>query len=113
MTVSAKTDHSPTNIEMQFIISCCFRILSEYDNVFVFIIRLIVLELHDVMRDAVEEVNFEKRVILVTKWLLFRQDLVLGIQGRLGLGFRGWVTKNISFPLVRPTLNARACTKVS
>ena len=51
---------------MQFIISYCFQILADYDNVFIFIFRLIVLELYDVMRDAVEKVNFEKRAILVT-----------------------------------------------
>ena len=50
---------------MQFITSCCFRILADNNNIFVFIIRLIVLELYDVMRDAVEKVNFEKRAILV------------------------------------------------
>ena len=33
---------------------------------FVFIIRLTILELYNVMRDAVEKGNFEKQAILVT-----------------------------------------------
>ena len=51
---------------MQFVISCCFRILADYENIFVLITRQIVLEIYDVMREAGEEVNIEKRAILVT-----------------------------------------------
>ena len=43
---------------------CCFRILADYHNVFVFIIWLVVLQLCDVMRNAVEKVNFKKRATL-------------------------------------------------
>ena len=51
---------------MQFIISCCFQILADYDNVFIFIIRLIVHELYNIMCDAVEKRKFENLTILVT-----------------------------------------------
>ena len=50
---------------MLFIISCCFRILADYDNILVFIIRLTILYLYNLMHNAVEKVNFKKQAILV------------------------------------------------
>ena len=47
---------------MQFIISCTFQILADYDNIFILVSWLIVLELYDIMRYhryAVDKVNFE------------------------------------------------------
>ena len=60
---------------MQFIILCFFQILADYDNSFVFIIQLIVLELYDVMRGAVEKVNFEKCAILVSSLIPFHMSV--------------------------------------
>ena len=59
------------NIEIQFIVSCSFRILADNDNIFVFIIRLIILKWYNVMHDTVEKVNFDKLAMLVSSVITF------------------------------------------
>ena len=68
MTVYAKTDHSPQNIEIQFFASSTCRPFADNDDVFLVSIRLVVLKLYDGKRDTVENVHFKKRPFPIPYW---------------------------------------------
>ena len=60
---------------MQFIIPHSCRILADYDDVFLFFIRLIVLTLYGAKRDTVEKVHFAKRAILASSMIPFHYSV--------------------------------------
>ena len=64
------TDHSPQNLKMYFIVPRSSQTLADYDNVF-FSIRLLILELYNILYDAVENVHFEKQAILASSMIPF------------------------------------------